>query len=448
MKLTEQQIKRIINDYKLNRREDVIEFINVNPEGLDIQALSRIAELVNNGRVDTSAYYTDDLILTEIEKYLPEINKSVISILEPSVGVGNFLQIIIERYSYAKKLIIEVNDIDGKSIELLKALNKYRDIPEHVEIIYSNEDFLSPFFSDFKTKYDLAIGNPPFTKLNRQNGLSEYSITFNDNNTTNLSGFFLQKCMDISDRVVMILPKYFLNAPNFLVTRNRAGEKKIERILDFGEKGFKGVLIETIAIYIDMLHEADKTISYSLTKGIENIQDQQILTSSEFPSWLLYRNEFFNEIASKMKFDIFNVFRDRELTNSVLKTSGEVPVIKSRNILRDGSSIVSIDGYDSFINKNEVEKYAVGKYFAREDVYLSPNMTYYPRVIKKPKNTLVNGSVAVLENKTNLEIKKEHIDFLCSETFERFYSIARNYSTRSLNIDKNSVKFFGLYYKL
>ena len=74
-------------------------------------------------------------------------------------------------------------------------------------------------------------------------------------------------------------------------------------------------------------------------------------------------------------------------------------------------------------------------------------MTYYPRVIKKPKNTLINGSVAVLINKSNLEIKKEHIDFLCSETFERFYSIARNYSTRSLNIDKNSVKFFGLYYK-
>ncbi|WP_427192057.1 Eco57I restriction-modification methylase domain-containing protein [Streptococcus sanguinis] len=447
MKLTEQQIKRIINDHNLNHREDVIEFINKNPDDLDLQALSRIAELVNNGRINTSAYYTDGSILTEIEKYLPKINKSVIKIIEPSAGVGNFLEIIIKKYSYAKKLIIQVNDIDRKSIELLKALNKHRNIPDNVEIIYSNEDFLSSSFPNFETKYDLAIGNPPFTKLNKKNGLLDYSIIFNDNNTTNLSGFFLQKCMDISDRVVMILPKYFLNAPDFLVTRNRTKAKKIERILDFGEKGFKGVLIETIALYIDMLHEADKTISYSLTKDIENVQNQQILTSSAFPSWLLYRNDFFNEIASKMKFDIFDVFRDRQLTNSILKISGEVPVIKSRNILRDGSSIISINGYDSFIDKNEIEKYAVGKYFEREDVYLSPNMTYYPRVIKKPKNTLINGSVAVLINKSNLEIKKEHIDFLCSETFERFYSIARNYSTRSLNIDKNSVKFFGLYYK-
>ncbi|EGJ36471.1 hypothetical protein HMPREF9389_2040 [Streptococcus sanguinis SK355] len=80
MKLTEQQIKRIINDHNLNHREDVIEFINKNPDDLDLQALSRIAELVNNGRINTSAYYTDGSILTEIEKYLPKINKSVIKL--------------------------------------------------------------------------------------------------------------------------------------------------------------------------------------------------------------------------------------------------------------------------------------------------------------------------------------------------------------------------------
>lgn len=447
MKLTEQQIHRIIDSYELRHRKDVIGFINTNPEKLDIEGLSRIAELVNNERVDTSAFYTDTLIVNEIRKYLPNIDKPIIKILEPSVGVGNFLQIIIDKYSYAEKLIIEVNDIDSKSIELLKALNKYRDIPDNVEINYLCDDFLSPLFTGVADKYDLAIGNPPFSKLTKKSGLFDYSVTFNDTNTKNLSGFFLQKCMDIADRVVMVLPKYFLSAPDFLTTRNRTQRNKIERILDFGEKGFKGVLIETIAIYIDMLHKPDKTISYSLTKDIENIQDQSILTSSEFPNWLLYRNEFFNDIAAKMKFDIFNVFRDRQLTNSVLKASGAVPVIKSRNILRDGSSIVSIDGYDRFIDMEEVEKYTVGKYFGRDDVYLSPNMTYYPRVIPKPCNVLVNGSVAILENKTDLEIKKEHIDFLCSETFEKFYSIARNYSTRSLNIDNNSIKFFGLYYK-
>lgn len=74
-------------------------------------------------------------------------------------------------------------------------------------------------------------------------------------------------------------------------------------------------------------------------------------------------------------------------------------------------------------------------------------MTYYPRVIKKPKGTLVNGSVAILEPKIGIEVTDKHLSFLCSNQFEKFYAIARNYSTRSLNIDANSVYFFGLYSK-
>ena len=80
----------------------------------------------------------------------------------------------------------------------------------------------------------------------------------------------------------------------------------------------------------------------------------------------------------------------------------------------------------------------------RDDVYLTPNMTYYPRVIRKPKNCVTNGSVAILENKSAFSIKQKHIDFWNSELFTEYYKIARNYSTRSLNIDKNSVYYFGL----
>ncbi|EGQ4412477.1 hypothetical protein EHR31_11540 [Staphylococcus pseudintermedius] len=71
-------------------------------------------------------------------------------------------------------------------------------------------------------------------------------------------------------------------------------------------------------------------------------------------------------------------------------------------------------------------------------------MTYYPRVIRKPKNTIVNGSVAVLLNKTNKFIKDSDLKFFASNEFENFYRVARNFSTRSLNIDKQSVFFFGL----
>lgn len=445
MKSNNRYISKIISDNALYHREDVKKFIEMNSENLSLTELSRIAELVNNGRVETSAYYTDETVLEEIYKYLPEINKEEIRVLEPSVGVGNFLQLIIDKYSNAKKLIIEVNDIDEKSLDLLKLLNKYREIPKNVEIIYHNEDYLGQLNSFSTEKYDLVIGNPPFSKINRKSGLEIYSSLFDDKYSKNLASFFIQKSICIGEHVVMVMPKYFLNTQDFKHARDIVAQNKIDYILDFGEKGFQGVLIETITLVLNTTAKSDTTTCISLSKNIENTLNQKKLTDNMYPSWLLYRNDFFESIASKMKFGVFSVFRDRQLTNSNMKKSGEVRVLKSRNILRDGSGIESIKNYDCFLNFDDVQKYTVGKYLKRDDVFLAPNMTYYPRVIRKPKDTLVNGSVAILEPKNDIEITDEHLSFLCSKHFEKFYAIARNYSTRSLNIDANSVYFFGLY---
>ena len=444
MVLKDRNLINIIKNYNLNTRETLMLFIDENPENLRVEELSRISELVNNKRVDTAAYYTDVETLNLIKENLPEIKKDVIRILEPSVGVGNFLQIIIDKYSYAKKIIIEVNDIDKESIELTKKLNLYRNIPENVSVKYSTGDFL---LSDFDEKFDLVIGNPPFLKLNKKKGLLNYSERFNDNITNNLSGFFIQKSLKISDNVVMIMPKYLLSNSDFSLTRNRINNYSINTILDFGEKGFKGVLIETIAMFINTntsnLNNITRTVSIS--NKFEKSLLQSKLTSNEFPSWIIYRDDFFESISKCMEFGVFTVFRDRQLTNSVIKDTGDIRVIKSRNINRDGTEIISINQYDSFINIEELQKYAVYKYLENDKVFLSPNMTYYPRVIRKPKGIVVNGSVAILENKYNKSVTDFHLKFLSGSTFERFYRIARNYSTRSLNIDKNSVYFFGLY---
>lgn len=445
MKSNKKSLKKVILDNELTHREEVQKYIEKNTDNLTLSELSRIAELVNNGRVETSAYYTDELILSEIYKYLPDLHKDEIRILEPSVGVGNFLQPIIDKYSNAKKLIIEVNDIDEKSIELLKALNEYRKIPQNVEIIYHCEDYLAPLSSFSTEKFDLVIGNPPFSKINKSSGLATYSTLFKDKFSKNLASFFIQKSVEIGEHVIMIMPKYFLSSQDFNHARERVNEKRINYILDFGEKGFQGVLIETIALVIDTNLAPETTICISLTKNIKNKIEQERMTDSSFPSWLLYRNDYFDSVASNMKFGIFSVFRDRQLTNSNMQDTGNIRVLKSRNILRDGTGIISINNYDSYIDSNDVHKYTVGKFLNRDDVFLSPNMTYYPRVIKKPKGTLVNGSVAILEANAGITVTEKHLSFLSGEIFEKFYAIARNYSTRSLNIDASSVYFFGLY---
>ena len=75
---------------------------------------------------------------------------------------------------------------------------------------------------------------------------------------------------------------------------------------------------------------------------------------------------------------------------------------------------------------------------------LIPNLTYNPRATFLPKNCIADGSVALLKAKEDIKITQKHLEYYSSEEFTEYYKIARNRGTRSLNIDNNSVKFFGL----
>lgn len=65
--------------------------------------------------------------------------------------------------------------------------------------------------------------------------------------------------------------------------------------------------------------------------------------------------------------------------------------------------------------------------------------------MKKKKGYIVNGSVAVLIPKYDFVLDATQLLFLSSNEFRKFYHIARNYQTRSLNIDSSSCYWFGLY---
>ena len=95
--MNERQLKSIIDRNNLKSRELVIQYINTNPENLSIGELSRIAELVNNSRVDTAAYYTDQELMSHIINNLPDISKDEIRILEPACGGANFVNPLIEK---------------------------------------------------------------------------------------------------------------------------------------------------------------------------------------------------------------------------------------------------------------------------------------------------------------------------------------------------------------
>ena len=60
-----------------------------------------------------------------------------------------------------------------------------------------------------------------------------------------------------------------------------------------------------------------------------------------------------------------------------------------------------------------------------------------------PKNAIADGSVAILQSK-RYPITKKDISFFASSEFQKFYMIGRNLGSRSLNIDRNSIKLWGI----
>lgn len=440
---TNAMINKTIEEFQLVDVERSMEFILKNPLNLGSASLARIAELTNSKRENNAAYYTNKFIVNEIFKQLPDFEKDEINILEPSVGVGNFLPFIFKKYERMKKVNIDVVDIDEKNLQILKLLLQKQRKPANVNLNFINEDML---LYNFAKRYDLVIGNPPFSKLKAKEA-AKYLKNNMNKNTTNTFEFFLEKSILISDYVVMIMPKAVLNTPEFTSTRELLSTKKIDCIQDYGENGFKGVLVETICMFINTNGQPKDTIVESLTLKRSITQKQQYITDKEYPYWIIYRNEFFDSISQRLDFDKFKVFRDRQITNSNTMQKRDkdcLRVIKSRNISDDGKEIIDIPGYDTYIKKDTAEELSAYKYVGNENVYLTPNMTYKPRVMRNRENIVVNGSVAILIPKEEMELTEEQMEYFSTEEYRHFYQIARNYQTRSLNVDATSVFFYGV----
>lgn len=436
-------IGKTIENYHLDDAEKLMEFIEENPLNLGNSSLARIAELTNSKRENNAAYYTNKFIVNEIFKELPDIDKNEINILEPSVGVGNFLPFIFKKYESIKKVNIDVVDIDGNNLEILRLLLSKQNVPANISLNFIQADTL---LYEFDKKYDLVIGNPPFSKLKAKDA-EQYLKNNVNKETTNTFEFFLEKAMKISDYVVMIMPKAVLNTPEFCITRELLAAKRIDCIQDYGENGFKGVLVETICLFIDTNGQPKQTKVESIALKKIVIQKQQYITDKSYPYWIIYRDEFFDAISKRLDFNKFTVFRDRQITNSnTTQNSGKdcLRVIKSRNISDDGKKIIDIPGYDSYIERTTVETLSAYKFVGNENVYLTPNMTYKPRVMRNFGNIVVNGSVAVLIPKEDMELSEEQMEYFSSEEYRKFYQIARNYQTRSLNVDATSVFFYGI----
>jgi DNA (cytosine-5)-methyltransferase 1 len=437
----------IISRHSLENFENLSEFISVkgcktdNQNELSAATLSRIAELANNKRVENAAYYTGKNTLTEVFQHIPTFEKEEIYILEPAVGAGNFIPFLIKKYSYAKAVHIDVMDTDEKALHIFRQLMNMMDIPDNVTIHVINDDFITHDFGD--TRYDLIIGNPPYLKLlTRDEKLIQYRQITKDKAANNLAAFFMMKSLEIADYIAFILPKNILSSSDYASARKVMSKRNIPVIIDFGESGFKGIHIETILMVLNTQKRPGKTYVKSIPKGISMYQRQSYITDNKLPNWVIYRNDSFDRVLDQKRFDVFSVFRDRQITRKMLSDEKGIWVVRSRNIPREGGKLKHVEGYDIFVNPDDIKGYGVMNFLERDDVFLVPNMTYYPRMVRKPKGVITNGSVGILIPKEGVIVSDEDIEYISGNEFEDFYRIARNHATRSLNIDNVSIYYF------
>lgn len=434
----EQDIPNIIHNFELTNEENLVEYIRSNHQ-LGFAKLSKIAELANAEREEDAAYYTSqDLCFSNVNR-LPDFEGvDSLSVLEPSVGVGNFLPSIFEKYRDIPHVNLDIVDISARSIRVLQELIVLLNAPENFHITYIVDDFL---LHQFDRHYDVVVGNPPFKKLSHNPQLlSQYRRNTINKDTNNLFAFFIEKAMSVGSYVSLIVPKSLINAPEFNRTRELMGNNAILDIIDYGEKGFKGVKIETICFVLQVGAQPNMTrVESYITKDIETLE-QDYMTDGRFPYWLIYRNNQFDKVANKLQMGIFTSYRDRSITKKDTKDAGRYRVLKSRNI--GSNAIVDIDGYDCFVD--DLLGMDVAKFLNDDACYLVPNLTYNPRACRMPKNCIADGSVAILKTiEPSIEITDEDLAYYATEEFHDFYMIARNRGTRSLNIDNNSVFFFG-----
>ncbi len=439
---SQKDILLLIEKNKLQSFLNLKKYIQKNPQHLDYNTLLKIAEYSNAKRSENAAFYTTQDIVYSMIKQLPKSkNIKELSILEPSVGIGAFLPQLIKKYVDVPKVNIDVIDIDNNSLEILIILMKKLNIPSNIKINIINADFLK---YKFNRKYDIVIGNPPFGKISKNKTDLKYYLQFVSNTkTNNIFSFFIEKCLQVGKNISLIVPKSLLSSPEFNKTRLILSELFFNTIIDYGEKGFKGVKIETISFNLNTQKKLKKDHKCNIESFITNeiiLKNQSYFFDGNFPYWLIYRNDFFDEISNKLIFDLFSAFRDRQITKKHTKGFGRIRVLKSRNI--DSNKILNKKDYDCFID--DISPFSVKRFLNKKHLILVPNLTYNPRACFLPENTITDGSVAILSCKNDkYKITEKDLEYFNTKEFSEFYSIARNKGTRSLNIDNNSVFYFG-----
>lgn len=374
----------------------------------------------------TGSFYTPQCVVFDAIKDV-DIDAKEVSVLEPSVGLGAFLPQLVRLLSDKKRIIIDAVEIDKETIISLQESLKKIDLGNNVEINFHCSDFL---VYPYNRKYNLVVTNPPYA-----NAKAKYPEITKGLKLKNLFGLFLMKLYGIADDIICVIPKNFIMADEFAPIRKLYQTYPIVSICDFGVKFFEKVFVEILSFHFSKKFKGNLIVSDYVNQETYSHPQGYIYHDRV---WLIYRNAFFDAFIQKMRLDVFSSFRDRQITNRMLKSEGKVRVLRSKNMQDDGS-IIDKEGYDRYID--DISKIQVGKYLNKRPIIMV-NFTYNTRATILPDGMIPNGSIAVLTPK--IVFPYDQLGFYATPEFRRYYEIVKSKSRFTLNIDESSLYYIGI----
>lgn len=384
-----------------------------------------------------SAYYTQPLAAFALTKrtwaMLPK-TKRVISVLEPSSGGGVFVALLqqLSRLENRRVMVTSV-DIDPNAIEFQQHLFENSNDP-NLTVKWESNDYLHRPHQEF----DLILGNPPFGRK-ALDPSSQWSIH------AEMSVRFLHKVLNEGLRVGLVLPKAILHAASYQQSRSQIMDSSvISSVLDFGELCFPEIKVETIGIALNRTLALDETSEYSLKSWPLRINAHKQVAycmDPDFPTWIIYRDDFFDSVAQTATFGILGSWRDRTLSRKYATDDG-VEVVRGRNLAK-GYLVSTPDDYvvPTPIARRVTDKMNEKTHGVR---FYAPNLSYSPRlVLRSEQDGVPDGSAAILFGNLDERGISGCLEFCNSDDFSRFFRIACNYATRSINLDSALSYWWG-----
>lgn len=266
-KLTNEQVEEVVSaacsvsdDKKIILKENLL----ITDELKSIANQFKSGGIRKEGRGILDEYYTDSKIVDAIYNLIKDSFKDTktLKVLEPSIGTGNFLNLVKQLDS---KNLITAFEINETTAKIAKIFNPEADINvRSFESEFIDENGFKVKAEDYKNQYDLVIGNPPYGEHRGfYKGLGE------EPTIAKYEDYFVKRSLDVlkdGGTLAMVLPSGWLNR------QKKLENAELENAYRLPVGAFAGTQIGTdIIILKKSENKIAQDISDFFVKNPENI---------------------------------------------------------------------------------------------------------------------------------------------------------------------------------